>query len=306
MTAAVVVFPGQGIQRRGMGARWFDRFPDLVARADEQVGYSLRRLCLDDPHNRLAWGLFAQPAAYVVNALAYRALRADVLEPNRIEPAAVLGHSLGEYNALEAAGVFDFATGLRLVLARADATCDLPGRMLAVVGLDRDEIAAALARQGLPDVTLANLNSAAQTVLSGPAPQIAQAQTVLRAAGARLVTRLRINGAYHSPLMAPAARPFAAELRRIRPRHPRVPVICNVTARPHRIETLGRRLTEHLTHPVLWQPSIEWLLDTLPGRVDFYEAGEDGVLTRLIQHIENDMRRRDNDTARVGATKEDT
>src|SRR5262245_38082606 len=108
------VFPGQGSQSKGMGADLFDRYPDWTGEADRVLGYSIRELCLNDPAGQLGLTAFTQPSLFVVNAMAYRA-RAERGAP---APAFVAGHSLGEYNALVAAGVFDFSTGLRLVQRR--------------------------------------------------------------------------------------------------------------------------------------------------------------------------------------------
>ena len=282
-TAHSFLFPGQGVQRSGMGADLFDRHPGLVDQADRVLGYSVRTLCLDDPLGRLARTRYAQPAVYVVNALAYRELLAGGPEPD-----VLLGHSLGEYNALEAAGCFDFATGVRLVRARAEATCDLPGAMLAVVGLRRDVLAAVLRDRHLEGVVPANLNSTRQTVLSGPAREIEEARAALAAAGAKVVTRLAVTGPFHSPHMAPAIPRFTAELARTPLAPPRTTVVSNVTARPHTRAALRRRLAQHLVRPVLWQRSVEWVLDTCESRgqqVVFHEVGGNHLLDRLVEHI---------------------
>src|SRR5690242_17412330 len=111
-----VLFPGQSSQSRGMGAALFDRFPDWTAIADDALGYSIRELCVEDPQQRLALTAFTQPALFVVNAMTFRAR----VEDGGPAPAFVAGHSLGEYNALLAAGVFDFPTGLALVKRRGE------------------------------------------------------------------------------------------------------------------------------------------------------------------------------------------
>src|ERR1041385_7233646 len=161
------MFPGQGSQKRGMGQALFDEVPEYAAverDVDAIVGYSMRKLCLEDAENRLKETQFTQPSLYVVNALHY--YKAIGQGPR---PAYAAGHSLGEYNALLAAGAFDFLTGLKLVkkrgelMARAQA-----GGMAAIVGLDAHEIEGILRSKGLGDLDVANYNTPKQTVVSGP------------------------------------------------------------------------------------------------------------------------------------------
>ncbi|ARX80648.1 acyltransferase [Streptomyces alboflavus] len=292
----VVLFPGQGVQRPGMGADLFERYPSMVAQADEILGYSLRQLCLGDETARLARTEFAQPAVYVVSALALQAH----LETSP-SPDIVLGHSLGEYNALHAAGAFTFAEGLALVKARAAATAQVSGAMLAVVGLRQQHVEEILAAAGTTQVYIANVNSSRQLVLAGPVHAIDTARSALDRADARLTQLLRISGPFHSPHMAPAAKQFAPAVEAARLQAPDIPVIANLTARPHQLANLRRALVEHLTNPVLWQQSVEWLWQEYgPPQDDLgepaaqqppaeplhlTELGKGNVLTKLIGHI---------------------
>ena len=123
----ICLFPGQGSQSKGMGAELFDRYPDWTAEADAVLGFSIRELCVDDPRGELGLTQFTQPALYVVNALTYRARQDD----GGAVPDFVAGHSLGEYNALLAAGVFDFATGLRMVKRRGEIMGQVSGGGMA-------------------------------------------------------------------------------------------------------------------------------------------------------------------------------
>ncbi|GAA3079035.1 hypothetical protein GCM10020000_75820 [Streptomyces olivoverticillatus] len=201
----IFMFPGQGAQRVGMGRELFDRFPHLEAEASEVLGYSLRTLCLEDPEGQLGNTRYTQPAMYAVNALAHRAAVEDGDRPD-----VAIGHSLGEYNALEAAGVFGFADGLRLVAARARAMADVTGGgMSAVVGLPETKLRFLLLRAGFADLDMANLNTAAQTVLAGPVEDLEEAGQILEDAGARMVRRLAVSGPFHSRYMAPAAAALA-------------------------------------------------------------------------------------------------
>ena len=141
--ATVFMFPGQGSQSLGMGGELFDRYPDLVAEADAILGYSVKELCLENPDRQLNSTDYTQPALYIVNAMSFRAKTED----EDVTPDFVIGHSLGEYSALYAAGAFDFATGLRLVQKRGALMSEATGGgMAAILGMDGDAVAGALAR----------------------------------------------------------------------------------------------------------------------------------------------------------------
>ncbi|MGW7072159.1 ACP S-malonyltransferase [Streptomyces sp. NPDC054855] len=278
----VLMFPGQGAQRVGMGgAELFDRFADLVAEADAALGYSLRDLCLTGPHQRLNRTEFTQPAVYAVNALSLAALRAD----GHPDPDAAIGHSLGEYNALQAAGVFGFTDGLRLVAARARAMARITdGAMAAVIGMDEAVIRLLLRRAGLEAVEVANLNTADQTVVAGPAAKLEAAAVLLKESGARAVRPLKVSGPFHTTHMAPAAREFGELLARTPLAAARFSVYANRTAQPYCAEHTVRLLTEQIDHPVRWRETVERLLDTDPD-TEFLEVGTGLVLTRMLRAI---------------------
>ncbi|MFI2710531.1 ACP S-malonyltransferase [Micromonospora sp. NPDC018662] len=278
----VFMFPGQGTQRVGMGRELFARFPALEQEASEVLGYPLGRLCLVDPDRQLGNTRYTQPAIFVVNALAYRAAVADGARPD-----VAVGHSLGEYNALEAAGVFDFRAGLRLVAARAEAMARVTdGGMSAVVGLSETTLRFLLIRAGFDTLDVANLNTATQTVLAGPAADLDEAALILEDAGARMVRRLDVSGPFHSRYMTPAAAQLAAVVRATEPREPRFPVIANRSARPYRRETAADLLREQIDHPVRWRETIELLLDHPDPR--FTELGESTLLTSMVRQIRRD------------------
>lgn len=250
------LFAGQGAQRAGMGQRLFDRFPEYVAVADRVLGEPVRALCLDDPAGRLNRTRWTQPALYVVNALACAEALAEGPAPDFLA-----GHSLGEYNALLAAGCFDFETGLRIVKRRGELMGEADGgAMLAVLGLPPDGVRALLDRCGATDVDLANLNTATQVVVSGPAAAVKAVQTEVRAtAGARCVP-LATSGAFHSRHMRPAQERFAAFLDTVEFRPPRIPVIANVTARPHPPDGVAGLLARQIAAPVRWHESLRELI----------------------------------------------
>ena len=173
------VFPGQGSQKRGMGQGLFDEVREYSAvekDVDAILGYSLRKLCLEDPDNRLKETQFTQPCLYVVNALHYYKAASQ-----GTRPAYVAGHSMGEYNALLAAGVFDFLTGLRLVKKRGELMSEAKnGGMGAVLGLSSTIIKNAIVEYGLQTLDVANFNTPSQTVISGPVEDIRRAGPVLK------------------------------------------------------------------------------------------------------------------------------
>ncbi|MBT2408798.1 MULTISPECIES: type I polyketide synthase [unclassified Streptomyces] len=273
-----LVFPGQGSQHRGMGRELFERWPDLTAQADETLGYSIARLCLSDPDGQLDDTRYTQPAVYVVNALAYR----DWSERHDTPPDFLAGHSLGEYNALEAAGVFDFAGGLRLVQRRAELMAQATGGGMAVViGLGADGIADVLARHGGGDIDIANYNTADQLVISGPGESITHVIPRLVTAGADCLT-LPVSGAFHSRYMRGAAAAFADFMTGCELAPPRIPVIANTTAAPHGRD-IGAELARQIAAPVRWTDSVRHLLDA--GVSDFQQLGPGTAVMGMVRAI---------------------
>ena len=272
------VFPGQGSQFRGMGGDLFARYPDLVAQADDILGYSVAALCTSDPRSELNRTQFTQPALFVVNALMFHE-RLDRAPP----PDVVAGHSLGEYSALYAAGVLDFATGVRLVRKRgALMAAAHSGGMAAVIGLSADQVRAVLDGPGLEDVEIANLNSPSQVVVSGPRSAVFSAQPRFEAAGCARYVPLNVSAAFHSRLMAPAADAFAAFLADLRCGPCRAPVIANATAAPYGegAGEVARQLVGQITRAVRWTDTVAYLRDQ--GVAEIVEVGPGEVLTKLI------------------------
>lgn len=278
------MFPGQGAQRIGMGAGLFAAFPEQIAAADAILGYSIAELCENGPIERLTRTNFTQPAIYTVCALKYLQQVADGPRPD-----VVLGHSVSEYVALFAAGVIDFATGLRLVAKRGELMDRATGGgMAAVLGLDAAQIEKIIADNKLADVYPANFNTPRQIVLSGKRDAIIAAEALFKAAGASHYVVLQVGGAFHTPFMAEARRDFAAFVADITFAAPQIPVISNVTARPHQPETIRERMIEQITAPVRWSDSIRWLLAKGASFSDFSEIGPDGppVVKPMVKRTE--------------------
>ncbi len=277
---AVFLFPGQGAQQKGMGGGLFDRFPRYTAIADRVLGYSIKELCLNDPGRKLGQTQYTQPALFTVNALSYL----QVQEDEGARPAYVAGHSLGEYNALFAAEVFDFETGLQLVQKRGELMSQAArGGMAAVFGLSEALILETLRKHGLSQVHIANFNTPSQIVISGAATEIQQAQPLFEAMPGVRFIRLNVSGAFHSPLMAEAREEFARFLSRFSLRKPVLPVLSNVTARPYEEGRVSERLTSQITSSVQWTNTIRYLMGL--GETEFREIGPGQILTRLVKQI---------------------
>jgi len=270
------VFPGQGSQVRGMGGELFTEFADLTATADTILGYSIQTLCLNDPEQKLNQTQFTQPALYVVNALMYfKKLQTDS------KPDYVAGHSLGEYNALLAAEVFDFATGLQLVKKRGELMSTATGgAMAAIVGLPVEEVKTILQASPFKQVTVANYNSHTQCVISGVQHEIEEVKTHFKNGS---FIPLKVSGAFHSPLMLNAQNQFAEFLEQFNFATPVIPVIANVDAKPYHPAIVKHNLAQQITSSVRWSAIVEYLL--AKDSVEFVEVGPGNVLSRLIQQM---------------------
>ena len=279
------LFPGQGSQAPGMARDLFDAFPEARARleaADAALGFDLTGLMFGDDADALRQTDVTQPALYAHSLAAQ-----SVLDARGERPDAVAGHSLGEYSALAAAGALAFEDGLRLVRLRgelmAQAGLDRPGTMAALLGADdaqADALCSAVAEAGT--VVPANLNAPGQIVISGDRAAVEAA--VARAAefGAKKAVLLPVSGAFHSPLMGPAAEKLGAALDAVELRAPRCPVYLNVTARPTTDpEEIRARLLEQLTSPVRWAPTLAAM--QADGVTRFVEVGTGAVLAGLVK-----------------------
>lgn len=285
MSAAhALVFPGQGSQRIGM----LDRLPGLetldrlLDAAEALSGLDLRRIAQHGPESALADTRAAQPLLYLADWAWGVTLLASGLTP-----VAVAGHSLGEFAALAVAGAFSAEAGLELVSERArlmnECAASTPGTMSAVLGLDSSLVAEIMS--GLSGVWVANDNAPGQVVISGTHAGIEVATQALSAAGARRIIPLTVAGAFHSPLMAPAAEAFATILERTAFADTTIPVIQNTEATPTSdAQTIASRLARQITSPVRWTETMGALRAL--GVSAIVEAGPGAVLKGLARRVE--------------------
>ena len=292
MTDVVLLFPGQGSQKPGMGKDLAAAFPaaaEVFQQADAALGESLSTLCFDGPADTLTLTHNAQPALLAHGAAVWAVVK-DTLQ-RRAHAAA--GHSLGEFTAYHAAGALELADAIRLVRRRGalmyESGLARPGAMAAILGdTDRsiDEIcaeASASPEGGL--VVPANYNSPGQVVISGEVAGVERAMELTKRAGAKRAIRLPVSGAFHSPLMQTAWQAFAQTLANTPFSGPMIPVYANVTTEPvHDVADARRLLLEQLTAPVRWTQLVERVVRDYPGAL-FVEMGPGNVLTGLMKKI---------------------
>jgi trans-AT polyketide synthase/acyltransferase/oxidoreductase domain-containing protein len=278
-----IIFPGQGSQFKGMGKDLFPLFPELVRSASDILGYSLEELCLTDAQGRLSQTQYTQPALFVVNALHYfRQRDLHAASDPHWQPDFLAGHSLGEYNALLAAGVFSFETGLRLVKKRGELMGAVNGGgMAAVLGIPAREIRAILDEHKLGHIDVANLNTPTQTVIAGENDALAAAADLFAQRNLRFVM-LNVSAAFHSRHMQSAQAEFADFLRQFTFAAPHIAVIANVTARPYDQARIAETLAKQIAAPVQWVDSIRYVMGR--GDVEFQELGAN-VLSKMVQEI---------------------
>lgn len=276
MTKTAWVFPGQGSQAVGMGVDLLDipTAKDKFEQAEQILGWSVPEIC-HSQEDKLSLTLYTQPSLYVVESILV-----DVMRDRGYQPDLVAGHSLGEYVALYAAGVFDFEAGLRLVKRRAELMNNVSGgMMIAVMRFDRDLLEQQI--QQTPDAVLANDNSPGQVVISGT-PEATQA--IIAEVKPKRFFILNVSGAFHSPFMATPAAEFQDFLESLPFADAQVPVLSNVEPIPAVDgEVLKDRLKRQMTGSVRWREISMQL--PLEGISRVVEIGPGKVLTGLIKRM---------------------
>lgn len=274
-------FPGQGSQKQGMGRAWVDHPSwEIVADASDAADRDLAHLLLEADDAELKHTRNSQLATFTLSLVVL-----DAVERMGVEPAAVAGHSLGEYTALVASGVIGFEDGVRVVAERGEAmqaaSEDQPGTMAAILGVDADVVDAAC-RRAESDVWLANDNAPGQIVIAGSPEGIEAAGAIAKELGAKKVMPLPVGGAFHSPFMTSARNRLRKALKEATFRDPEVPVTANVDAHPHADGAeWPSLLSAQLISPVRWRPS---LLQLAASGIDvFLELGPGNVLTGMAK-----------------------
>lgn len=286
--AKAYVFPGQGSQFVGMGKDLYESNAlarELFDKANEILGYSITDIMFGGTDEDLRQTKVTQPAVFLHSVISALCLG------DEIKPDMVAGHSLGELSALVACGCLSFEDGLRLVYARAmamQACCEkVPGTMAAIINLADDKIAEVCA--GIEGVVIpVNFNSPGQVVISGEVDAVSEACIKLKEAGAKRALPLPVGGAYHSPLMEPAAVELAAAIEKAEFKTPVCPIYQNVDAKPYTDpELIKKNLLAQLTSPVRWTQTVVNMIGD--GMTEFVECGPGQVLTGLIGRIQKAM-----------------
>jgi [acyl-carrier-protein] S-malonyltransferase len=281
-------FPGQGSLEAGMGRQIAEAVPEAMEvfeRGSLAAGLDLIHLCFEAPEEELVQTEVQQPALVATSLAVLEAIKA-----RGIKPDFVVGHSVGEFAALASAGALKVEEAIALVrergLAMADAAKMNPGSMAAILGLD-DEVVERICRRIL-NVWPANYNCPGQIVVSGENPAVDEACQAAEEEGARRAVKLRVSGAFHSPLVARAADRLRPALERVKFSEPTAPFMSTVTARIEDAKRMGPLLVDQLTAPVRFTQAAQELVRE--GVHTFVEVGPGNVLSGLVKRIDRNAK----------------
>lgn len=279
------VFPGQGAQYVGMGKDLYEAYPlarDMFETANKILGFKITDVMFDGTPEDLKQTRVTQPAVFIHSVIASKVMTIQ-------QPDMVAGHSLGEYSALVACEALRYEDALILVSKRAEAmqkACEMQeSTMAAVLGLPDERVDEICQHIGGQVVVAANFNCPGQVVISGTVEGVEQACVMLKEAGAKRAIRLQVGGAFHSPLMQPAAEELKEAILATEFCHPICPIYQNVNAYPQTDEeNIRQNLLLQLTAPVRWTQTIKNMI--LDGATEFFEYGPGDVLKGLIRKID--------------------
>ena len=286
------LFPGQGAQTIGMGrdiAQAIPQAAQIFQQANEILGYDLQSICFEGPAEKLNTTVYSQPAIFTASAAILAAIRANP-STAELKPDVVAGLSLGEYTALYAADALSFEQTLKLVAKRGQAMQDAAnatdGAMVSIIGCNAEQVKelCAKASQGEP-LQAANYNCPGQIVISGAKNACERAEKLASEYGAIKAIRLAVNGAFHTSLMDLAAKALTEALNECEFKDPSpIAVLANTSADYYEnTDAIKPGLIKQLTSPILWQASMEKLLDNNIEK--YYEIGPSRVLTGLMRRI---------------------
>ena len=287
MSKIALLFPGQGAQHVGMGkdfAENSDICRDLYTKASDVLGYDLAKLSFDGPIEELTKSVHAQPAIFVSSMVAYTLFK-EKFPDHSVQ--AMAGLSSGEWTALHLAGVLSFEETLKVLETRGrlmqEACESRPGSMLTIIGAPDEQLKEVCDASG---AETANLNSRAQTVLSGSVEAIDAAEVKAKELGIRKAIRLNVAGAFHSSLMKTAADGFEEYLASVSFNPPSLPVLANVTGQPHAedSDSIRKAMVDQVCHSVHWYQGVEWMIEQ--GITSFVECGPGKVLSGLAKRID--------------------
>ncbi|HMT07094.1 MAG TPA: ACP S-malonyltransferase [Pyrinomonadaceae bacterium] len=293
MSKIAYIFPGQGSQAVGMGKDLYDNYAaarEVFEQADDALGFKLSELCFAGEEAELQLTANTQPAILTTSIAAYRAAVSEAIA----KPDFVAGHSLGEYSALVASGIIDFADAVRTVRSRGtymqEAVPVGVGAMAAILGLDLATVEEGCAEAANGQVcSPANINSPSQIVIAGDTEAVERACEKLKEKGAKRAIMLNVSAPFHCALMMPAQERLAVDLAELSYDDAEVPVVHNVDAVANSDgSSVAIKLTQQVSSPVRWLQSVETM--SAAGVDTFIEIGPGKVLTGLVRQINREVR----------------